>query len=189
MFANVGFGCPERKGPFHPFAEFAGVSPGNAEHVRWDARISGQGRYSMALPEMVASTAECAAQSFAARRRHGAAWPRVRGLPSGECAAAPGLSEAAAIAGVAEARASAQRGGTRREGMPELIKRLIAATPAGVCRRKLALKVHTSWRFLGQVVLGQGAAPALYQTCSAVDAALYAAFQQAIRSRSSRGPR
>ena len=42
--ANIGLGRPERKGPFHPFTEFAGALGGNAEHVGGDARLRDKAR-------------------------------------------------------------------------------------------------------------------------------------------------
>lgn len=87
--ANVGFGCPERKGPLHPFAEFAGALGGDAEHVGGDARLRDKAPSRWRCPEM-ASTAECAAQSLAARsaaRR--CMTSRSRDSPSGECTCGP----------------------------------------------------------------------------------------------------
>ena len=168
--ANVGFGCPERKGPFHPFAEFAGALRGNAEHVRWDARLRDK-----------ADTNGVARNGFDGGMRRPVVCGKIGGTAlHGPAFAAlpfrgmhlrpPPARDGAAIGpGVAGGAGGHARGGHGREGMPELIKQCHALPPhpceydsgaatPGVERRKLALKVHKLLADLGQVVPGQGAA-------------------------------
>lgn len=168
--ANVGFGRPERKGPFHPFAEFAGALGGNAEHVGGDARLRDKAR-----PNGVARN------GLHRRMRRPIVGGEVGGTALHDVAfagfpfrgmhlrPAPARDGAAIGPGVAGGTGGHARSGHGREGMPELIKQCHALPPhpceydsgaatPGVERRKLALKVHKLLADLGQVVPGQGAA-------------------------------
>lgn len=86
--ANVGFGRPERKGPFHPFAEFAGALGGNAEHVGGDARLRDkavQWRCRNGLHRLNAP----ANRWRRGRRPRRYMTSRSRDSPSGECTCGP----------------------------------------------------------------------------------------------------